>query len=215
MGFVLATALTRNLPDRQKALEIDLLGGIMGNSALGLVLVTTLAQQQKTTLQQDTAPQQQSAPQPGPVPAVESTPGLVEIPDIREHATFDRAAALLAGFGLVAAEIKVISRRPVGAVVESIPAAGTLAPAGSTVQVAVSVGKQVPTVVGSMFEAAKQVLEQDEFTVERRPSGTAGTPDVVLAQDPAGGTYASAGDVVVLSAASKSSTARSAAKAGA
>jgi hypothetical protein len=205
LGFALATALTQNVADRQKALEIDMIGGVMGGSPLGLVLVTALAQQQAAT--QTGAP----APQAGAVTAGDGAAGngaptLVEVPNIRDEPTFDDAAELLAGFGLTASDAKVISTRPVGTVVESIPPAGALVPTGSKIEVAISAGKEIPNVVNMQYEAAKETLERDGFTVGRwGEEGVVGTADVVLSQDPPGGSYASAGDMVLLTAASKPS----------
>ncbi|QIS14222.1 hypothetical protein [Nocardia arthritidis] len=46
LGFVLATALTRDMKDRDQASQLELLGGLMGSSPLGLVLIATVAGQQ-------------------------------------------------------------------------------------------------------------------------------------------------------------------------
>jgi hypothetical protein len=183
MGFALASALTQNMPDRQQAAGIDLVGGLMGSNPLGLVLVATLAQQN------------QSADSTGIAPTGQPAPELVVVPNVSRK-SFDEVTSMLTDIGLVAVRTSVLCDKPIGDVLETVPAAGSLAQPGSSVQVAVSIGKPVSDVTQLNTREAADRLKADGFRVQSHTTDQTGAPDTVLRQEPQGGEYLSAGESV-------------------
>jgi eukaryotic-like serine/threonine-protein kinase len=186
LGFALATALTQNLTDRQQAAQLDLVGGLLGSSPLGLVLVAALAQQAGTGTT-GTGPG-------GPV----TTPTKVQVPDVTASASVDDAAALLTSLGLVAGQTGAVSDQPRDQILGSDPAAGTLVDPGSTVLIVISAGKRVPDVTNRTVKEATTILTSAGFAVNQQQSTESGAPDTVLSQDPASGQFLSAGDAVTI-----------------
>ena len=186
LGFALAAALTQNLQDRQQAAELDLVGGLLGSSPLGLVVVATLAQQAAGTT---------GTTGGGGTPL---SPTKVQIPDVTTSASVAEATATLTSLGLVAGQTGAVSDEPRDQILGTAPPADTLVDPGSTVLIVVSVGKQVPDVTNQTVTDATTALIAAGFTVDRQQSTDAGAPDTVLSQDPAGGQFLSAGDPVTI-----------------
>jgi len=177
LGFVLANAFTQKLEDRQRATQLNLMGAMMGDSPLGLVMVASLANQ--------TGGSGGGSGPPGPG----GGSALVLVPDVRPADSYDEAAELLTGLGLKAIRADTKTEdSDIGTVLGSIPDAGELVRPGTTVTVAVSVGRPVPDVVGMDSGNATEVLRlvgfaADVYVVSHQSTG----PDKVFKQDPAAG----------------------------
>ncbi len=121
---------------------------------------------------------------------VTSTPELFGLSE-------DDAEALLAdqGLRLEWSEERFDEQMPAGHVLIQRPRAGTLVKRGVTVTVIMSLGPQrieVPTVVGTAFQAAQVTLAAAGLNVGRAINvfSEQGAPGIVVAQEPAGGARA-------------------------
>ena len=190
LGAVLAASLTRDMADRERAQQLTLVGGLLGRSPLGIAAVAALVTQGG-----DGA----GGPAPGPGAPV-PLPVRVAIPLVA-GLQVEEARTRLSALGLVPATAGASSPDPVGVVVGSEPPETTVVGRGSTVTLLVSVGSLVPDVVGSRVDDAVATVKAAGFDPQvvgvDRPDGK---PEVVLSQDPDGGTYLSDGATVVLTA---------------
>ncbi len=89
---------------------------------------------------------------------------------------------------------------PAGQVLSASPEPGSSEPAGTAVDLVVSNGQvQVPSVLGYDQTGAADTLQRAGFTVAVQDvSDPTKPPEVVVAQDPAGGSYASRGSTVTI-----------------
>jgi beta-lactam-binding protein with PASTA domain/tRNA A-37 threonylcarbamoyl transferase component Bud32 len=115
----------------------------------------------------------------------------------------DSANSTLQGAGFTVAATDVDSTQPKGVVVSQDPAPGTSATKGTTVTIQVSRGpttSTVPTVTSQDYQSAGQTLHSSGFNVrvQRQDTSDPNQNDIVLSQDPAGGTEARPGTVVTL-----------------
>jgi hypothetical protein len=133
--------------------------------------------------------------QPGPTqpPVAEA-----KVPDVTSAGSDQKAAGeLIASRGLtLAANTTLTSEEPIGTIVGSNPAAGTIVPVATAVTLLISAGIEVPNVVNLTFaEAAAAIdfvgLKVSGDTFRKRT-------DTVVAQDPGAGSFASVGDSVRL-----------------
>src|SRR6266542_2576136 len=133
---------------------------------------------------------------------VGSGPKPVAMPDV-VGIQYDSAASILQGRGFFVARKDVDSDQPAGVVVEQNPAANTSVNPKSTVTLKVSKGPKtvaIPGVVGQDAGGAKAALIAAGFVPRVSPQDTTDpTKDnVVLSQDPLGGTQAKPGATVTL-----------------
>ena len=112
--------------------------------------------------------------------SVSSGPGETQVPDVRGF-TEDSAKAAIRNSGLTVGEVQLVENPRIakGKVVETVPAAGAIAPTGSAVVLTVANGKvKVPDVVGLNRGEAQQVLTDNGllyktgFKVSTRAEGT-------------------------------------------
>jgi serine/threonine-protein kinase len=124
----------------------------------------------------------------------------VPVPAVSRGETFTQAKAALGAVGLQATEIQAPSTTvPTGDVVSTTPAAGVMAPVGTTVTVTVSTGPvmvAVPTVKGDTVQAATAALQQAGLTVGA-VYGPAGAT-TVRTMTPGGGSQVRKGSAVTL-----------------
>jgi hypothetical protein len=209
MGFAVASAMTRDMPDRQRAAEVSVLSGMLGNNLVGAVLLaTTVAQSASTTSTTGTSTTgtattgspASSAPAPTgtaglPAPTVAT---LVQVPMIEDPV--ERAEQVVSGRGLVPVVEQVESDEPMGAVMGSDPTAETVVARGSTVNILVSAGIEVPDVTGKQRDDAVELIELAGFELDQRAADAerTGTAGYVERQDPQAHTYASAGSPVTI-----------------
>jgi serine/threonine-protein kinase len=189
IGLVVGAALARDIQDRGRASQIQILGGVMGTSPMGLVLLATLANDAK-----DAKPSR-----PGD-PTKPASPAEAAVPDVRDAGS-DLAAAggILKAHGLAAGQPRsVISEAPQDEIIGSEPRIGTLVPLATEVSIFVSAGLVVPTVTGKLRADAEADLETAGFRTSVQDIDGPGKPDTVKKQDPAAGDLASSGDVVTL-----------------
>jgi eukaryotic-like serine/threonine-protein kinase len=129
-------------------------------------------------------------PKPVGVPAVEGQP-------------FETANAQLQAAGFAVVRRDVDSEQPAGTVVGQTPAGSSLASRGSTVTLSVSKGPKtsaVPEVTSLDRGTATSTLQSSGFKVRVVPQETTdpALENVVLAQDPAGGSQAKPGTAVTI-----------------
>jgi len=188
-GLVLVSLLTQNLPDRNLAATLDIVGGMMG-SPLGAVLIGALAQPRQDSLPTNALPANSVS-----VPV--SVPGLVQVPDLWQSA--DEAMSQLLALGLVGVQADVTTTTSrIGQVLGSQPAAGEFVPSGSTVTVLVSAGVAAPNLVGKHVDEADALLTElglEHFHVQ---SDHQAAPGIVFRQNPNAGARLSAGDFVTV-----------------
>jgi hypothetical protein len=195
LGYMLASAMTRDMPDRNRAVAIDMFGGLMGTNLPGVILLATMANQGQGGSPVGVTPHPPRVG--GPTPTV-VLPTRVQVPELPDDA--DSAERLLESRGLRPILVEVASDDPQGVVIGSDPAAGSIVPMGTTVAVEVSAGVPVPDVTGRKQDEAVRMLEdagfhQHEIKQADKP-GPAGT---VLVEEPGGGTYQDVSTTIVLS----------------
>jgi eukaryotic-like serine/threonine-protein kinase len=178
LGFALASALTKDLEDRQRATQLSLLGGLMGNSPAGLLVVASAAQQDG------------GGTPPGPGPT------RVAVPEVGED--IEGAKRILKARGLKASVVDVTDDHPIGDVLGSDPEAGTIVAVGSTVAVLVSAGLIVPDVVGEKQADGEAFIVEAGFVAVVEEAEDPGAKGLVQKQQPAGGSFLSAGSEVTL-----------------
>jgi hypothetical protein len=173
-GFALSVALTRDMTDRDRAMQLAFVGGMIGGtSPAGVLLVSALARAED------------SASVPGRPPAVGGTtvahlPDIsrVQVPDLPRDP--DEATDLLTQRGLKSAIVRVESNDPMELVIGSEPPAETVVRRGSTVDVLVSAGIPVPGVVGEQDPAGGTFAEAGTtvtLTVFRSRAALQGVPE--------------------------------------
>ncbi|MFF4752406.1 Stk1 family PASTA domain-containing Ser/Thr kinase [Streptomyces sp. NPDC002514] len=99
---------------------------------------------------------------------------------------------------------KTCENQPKGNVCSQDPVASTEIKKGETVTLVISTGAPkvtVPDVRGVAFDEAKSQLEEKGFRVEQKTQESDRTPDVVISQDPEGGTDKQKGTVITLTVA--------------
>lgn len=185
IGLVVGAALARDITDRGRAGQIEILGGVLGTSPMGLVLLATLAKQATAN---------------GPTgPTKPNSPAEASVPDVRDANDLAAAGGMLTSHGLAAGRTQyVVSDSPLGAILGSHPEGGAVVPVGTEVSILVSAGLVVPTVTGTPLADAESVLATADFQSAVRSVDDPGTPGTVTKQDPAGGDLASSGAVVTL-----------------
>ena len=202
LGFALATAMTAEMPNSQRAEEIRLLGGMLGGNLAGVVLLAATARE--TAVAEAAQPPAAKAGAPAPAgvvagapavpgpsavaPAVAPVVALVQIPDVVD-AEDDRAVAELESLGLVVVTEKVETRdAEIGHVIVVEPAPLSVVARGSEVKLLVGGGVTVPDVTGMRVDEAEEQLKVAGFDVERRNHEKADKHGVVESQEPAAGT---------------------------
>ena len=186
IGMVVGAALARDIKDRGRASQIEILGGVMGASPLGLVLLATMAKEATGS-----APIDPTKPDP---------PDLATVPDVRPAGS-DLAVAgeILTVHGLTSGRPRaVLSDSAQGTILGSFPEFGAFVALNTEVSVLISAGLLVPTVTGKLRADAEAVLTTAGFRPRVQSVDVAGTPDTVTEQDPAAGDFASSGDVITL-----------------
>jgi beta-lactam-binding protein with PASTA domain len=184
LGVVLGAALSQNVADPQKRTEIELLGGMFGSSAMGMVLLATLAQQA-------------GAATGGTTPG-QGGPTESQVPDVTKS-TAATVGGLLTSRGLTLAGTETaISDQPIGTIIASVPAAGTVVARNTAVTIVVSAGLPVPNVVGQSRADAISELEPPFVAGVQYVGPDQGAVDTVVEQDPGAGTFLSKGDTVNL-----------------
>ncbi len=188
LGFLLATTMTRDMTDRDRASQLSLLGGVLGNNPLGLVLVASAARE---------GPDGPGTPRPTDGrPAVAVRPDRVQVPAIEDP--IEDAEKVIESRGLVPVVVPVESAEPIDRVIGTEPAADTVARRGSTVSILVSAGVTVPDVTGQRSNEAHKNLEAAGLDVARQQTDKEGRDDVVEHQDPPAGTLVDAGSTVTI-----------------
>lgn len=187
MGFVLASALTRDVEDRAKATQLSLLGGMLGGSPAGLAVIIASAQSAKTagdsgtpkpgipttTGTGTTDPGKPGTTDPGkpgtttgsgPTPAGHGkpqpteSPTLIEVPDLVGRREAE-AVALVRGSGLEPSVVYIATDQAFGKVIDpGTEHTPTFVAPGSTVVVQVSGYVRVPHVMGRTLEEAEKAL---------------------------------------------------------
>jgi serine/threonine-protein kinase len=128
---------------------------------------------------------------------------MTEVPPVVDESAEQATSELqAAGFSVEFAPA-LDSDKPANTVVEQDPSGGTPAASGTTVTIYVSQGPKsttVPKVTSTDRESAKQTLSAAGFKVDIKCQYVSDPSQegIVLSQDPAGGTSASAGAVVTL-----------------
>ena len=133
---------------------------------------------------------------------VSKGPQPVAVPDVR-GSSFASASSQLQGLGFAVARKDVASDQPKDTVVDQSPAPGNSAAPGSTITLSVSKGPKtsaVPDVTSQDQASAQEQLKASGFRVRIVTQNTTDQSQdgIVLSQDPAGGTQASAGTVVTI-----------------
>jgi eukaryotic-like serine/threonine-protein kinase len=133
---------------------------------------------------------------------VESGPAPVAVPDVRGETVPQATAALHdAGFNYVLTYVQ--SNATANTVISESPAPGTNAPQGSKVSLTVSNGppqKTVPSVVNETAQQATHDLEAAGFHVTEVQESTSdpNQNNIVLSQNPSGGSSATEGTTVTI-----------------
>jgi serine/threonine-protein kinase len=166
LGFALASSLTQDLEDRERASGLNLLGGVLGNSPLGLVLVA-------------------SAAGDGGRETAAAGPTRVQVPPVGDSVAKSELA--LTASGLNSDEVKVSAADPIGAVLGTDPEPGTVVDIGSTVTILVSAGVRVPDVLGMEEPDAKAILEAVGLVAAVKGVPGKGDPGLVLTVTPTAG----------------------------
>jgi hypothetical protein len=114
------------------------------------------------------------------------------VPDVTGFTQAQAAAAIAAAGLTVAAPDYVTSTTPPGTVLGQNSPAGTIEPAGSPVQITVSLGQAtVPDVIGDLPAAAYEAISKAGLTpITLPPINNCADPGTVQYQDPPGGTQA-------------------------
>ena len=123
------------------------------------------------------------------------------VPDVRGQSRDDAVAALTAA-KLQPRVVEINSKQPANTVTAQAPKPGDKVDEGTTVRINVSKGPKplgVPSVEGQPFESANSTLQAAGFTVARKDVDSNQPAGIVVAQDPAGGSFAARGAVVTLS----------------
>jgi serine/threonine-protein kinase len=123
------------------------------------------------------------------------------VPDVRGQSRDDAVAALTAA-KLQPRVVEINSKQPANSVTAQDPKPGNKVDEGTTVRINVSKGPKplgVPSVEGQPFESANSTLQAAGFTVARKDVDSNQPAGIVVAQDPAGGSFAARGAVVTLS----------------
>ncbi|MGE5527411.1 MAG: PASTA domain-containing protein [Methanosarcina sp.] len=189
LGFALTAAMTRDLPESRRA-QVNLLGGMMGPSPVGAVLLGVAARQ--GGLQ---APTEGTVSLPG---GGASPPEEVEVPELFEEDPELTAEAIKAR-ELVPETVEVVSDEPVGKPIGIRPQPGSVVPVGTHVAVLVSKGLKVPDVRGKNLEEATSILSGAGFEVEKKVQREkVRSVEKVENQDPPGGKFAGRDKPVVL-----------------
>ena len=174
-GFAFATALTSDMEDQDRARQIRLLGGLLGQSMGGIALIAAVANQDRNG---------GTVVTPAPAPP---RPRRVQVPDLPDDP--DDAKKVLTAHGLKAEVQTVVSDEPKGVVIGSDPPAETVVAVGTTVRVDVSAGVPVPNVVGLERDDAEAAVGAAGFDVVTRNADKDGKDNTVDRQEPAGGTF--------------------------
>lgn len=183
IGLVVGAALARDVKDRGRAGQIEILGGVLGTSPIGLVLLATLAKQAGV----------------GTSSGPPNAPSEASVPDVRDASDLAEATAILKAHGLAGGRAQyVVSDSPKDAILGSAPEAGAVVALGTEVSVRVSAGLVVPTVTGLAVAEAERALETAGFASNLQLTDTPGAPGTVAKQDPAAGDLASSGDTVTV-----------------
>jgi serine/threonine-protein kinase len=117
-----------------------------------------------------------------------------------------RLAAKNTHLELDASKKEPCDKFPKGQICTQSPAAGTNVKKGDTITVTVSTGAPkvaVPDVRGLDFTEAESQLNDKGFEVVKETKESSQTPDVVISQDPSGGTEKQKGSTVTLTVAKK------------
>jgi eukaryotic-like serine/threonine-protein kinase len=135
---------------------------------------------------------------------VSSGPKPVGVPDVR-GSSFETASSKLQADGFAVGPPKEVDSDEAakGTVIDQDPAPGTFAPKGTTITLTVSKGPQtkgVPNVENLDKDSAKSQLEAAGFKVKETKMDVtdANLDNVVLSQDPLGGTEAKPGSKVTI-----------------
>jgi eukaryotic-like serine/threonine-protein kinase len=115
----------------------------------------------------------------------------------------DNAQSTLANSGFTVSTVEQNSDAPKGTVVDQSPNGGSEAPDGSTVTITVSKGPEtvsVPNVVGDSRQVAEQHLKDQGFqpNVVKQDTSDPTQDDIVVDQNPAGGSQAKKGSQVTI-----------------
>jgi len=124
----------------------------------------------------------------------------VTVPDVRGKSR-DDAVGTLTESGLKPNVFEVFSSEDVNTVIAQSPDAGERVTKGSSVRINVSKGAQpvgVPSVIGLPYESAAGQLQGAGFSVARRNVASNQPKDVVIDQQPKGGSTAARGSPVTL-----------------
>jgi len=124
----------------------------------------------------------------------------VTVPDVRGKSR-DDAVGTLTESGLKPNVFEVFSSEDVNTVIAQSPDAGERVTKGSSVRINVSKGAQpvgVPSVIGLPYESAAGQLQGAGFSVARRNVASNQPKDVVIDQQPKGGSAAARGSPVTL-----------------
>jgi serine/threonine-protein kinase len=133
---------------------------------------------------------------------VSEGPKPIAVPNVVGN-NVDEASSTLQGAGFAVATSSVDSSEPKGTVVSQNPAPNSSAAKGTTVTLQVSKGPTttgVPDVTSQDYQSAGQQLHSSGFNVrvQRQDVDDPGQNDIVLSQDPPGGSEQRAGTVVTL-----------------
>ena len=131
---------------------------------------------------------------------VSTGPPKVEVPDVRGQSR-DEAVGTLTNAGLTPNVVEIFSREEAGTVIAQFPLGGTRVLKGSKVRINVSRGVKpltVPNVVGQPYDNAAGQLQAEGFAVARRDVDSGQPKDVVIDQQPDGGSSLARGGTVTL-----------------
>jgi beta-lactam-binding protein with PASTA domain len=177
IGLVVGAALARGVEDRGRASQIEILGGVLGASPMGLVLLSTLAKEATVSgLTEPTEP---------------NSPSAASVPDISTAKNLAEAGGMLKARGLTEGRPEyVLSSSSPDAILGSSPNAGALVPLGTKVSILVNAGLIVPPVTGMTCADAQSELEAAGFQWQVKPMEVPGKPGEVTKQDPGAGDLA-------------------------
>jgi hypothetical protein len=196
LGFTLASAMTRDMADRNRATQLSLVGGMLGSNLAGVVLLAAVANQGRPGVGTPVlTPGTGATSPPAPTPA----PLLVQVPDVA-GSTQDEAARNLRAHGLVPTAATVeTGGSPIDEVLGTDPPYESVVPRNSTVEILVSAGIPVPDVRGKKADEAVKILADAGFESEQTDSEKHGGKDgTVESQEPAGGEHAEGDSIVTL-----------------
>jgi beta-lactam-binding protein with PASTA domain/predicted Ser/Thr protein kinase len=131
---------------------------------------------------------------------VSTGPPKVDVPDVVGKSR-DEAVGALSEAGLKPNVVEVFSAEDPGTVVAQFPLGGASVVKGSKVRINVSRGVKpitVPNVVGQPYDNAAGQLQAEGFAVARRDVESSQPKDVVIDQQPKGGSSLSRGGTVTL-----------------